>query len=551
MQSSTTHTSAATTFFRDTWASLPSNGPGSSGHLQTGASGPAVDTTGRHDPAPHASPAPLKSILKKSREDSLYPSAAATPTTHFNDSSMTNFESEQLVQHRIDQQIQQEMKHQNAMRGHPSGSPGLSERLGQLSMPSSSYHNTPVSTSPPRLGHTYAVPPTEPQASTTMNTTFSSPSKLAANVTLNPAHMYSQDFVDQLRKQHQRLQRESLDKIRELEMSATRTVESLRNESKAVKEQLHMSEIHHNEEINRVRESHSRDLNETLASYERELNKTREEHRREVEKVKLWAQQQLAAAETNKDAQVDSMHRKIRDLEHAHSVKLQEVQELNHQRIAELQRLLHEETNRLADAREELLTLKVQHADESNLLRGEIRILQQTVASREADIVEWRSRFTNETAQSKRELESKEKDYQALIGNIRHEQRLQRESMENLIRDQEDQITRLEKDFRELQTKHADQLSATATELEQLQIAIDSSQRMFERQAEENRRLGVKVQELTRENDIMNREISLLEGEEKRLKLENDHFRSNMERLERLVYGKKEALMYSSSKRLQ
>jgi len=83
---------------------------------------------------------------------------------------------------------------------------------------------------------------------------------------------YSQEFVDQLERQYERAQADSLSRLRLAEENAQRTVDSLKTQISSLKQQLALNNEHHGQEMRRLHEKYKFELETNQQNKESQLS---------------------------------------------------------------------------------------------------------------------------------------------------------------------------------------------------------------------------------------------------------------------------------------
>ncbi|CAI2368288.1 unnamed protein product [Moneuplotes crassus] len=251
----------------------------------------------------------------------------------------------------------------------------------------------------------------------------------------------------------------------------------------------------------------------------------------------------------------------IEDLKkQAHEHKLKHKEEIIHvntQQSDKLTRIMRDKDSLLADAKNQIyelksevsqLTVKYTDLNEeykrekfelqtqidnlSQQLNNQLEIFDSTRSDYEYRIKSSRERYELEKVELK-------KEYEQLINNIRSEHSGSHQELTNVIRVKNKEIDLLRKEMTEIKLSYNTRITEMTSENSDLLTSLKSSQKLADMQMRENKKLIDRKSAAKRETKILQKEITLLEQEHRRVVDKNQDLKERVDKLDKLVYGAK------------
>lgn len=201
----------------------------------------------------------------------------------------------------------------------------------------------------------------------------------------------------------------------------------------------------------------------------------------------------------------------------------------------DLQRQLDAEIEKNSTLRQEILTMKLRHSEETGKLEGQIRALKQeleflrnsSLAKAEGDLMRLKGDLTHKEAEMNRVSNKMQEEAEAL----------QRELL-GQVRAKDEAIHELQRELREVKALEFNRKSYQERDLEVLQNTINSSKKVIGLYEVEIERLKNSRDEAKKDAVKANKEAAVAEMETARLRAKNEQLESQIEKMQRLISTK-------------
>eukprot|EP00357_Protocruzia_adherens_P037153 CAMPEP_0115000460 /NCGR_PEP_ID=MMETSP0216-20121206/16773_1 /TAXON_ID=223996 /ORGANISM="Protocruzia adherens, Strain Boccale" /LENGTH=256 /DNA_ID=CAMNT_0002365567 /DNA_START=692 /DNA_END=1462 /DNA_ORIENTATION=- len=249
-------------------------------------------------------------------------------------------------------------------------------------------------------------------------------------------------------------------------------------------------------------------------SLEREIETIKQRHEYELERLTLKYESKLEAA-------IDETEYEIKKLKNEN---------------ADLQFSLKNESEKLLGKSEDFITQRQTQERELNHLR-------ELLKERDTEIQRLKDNNYESSKEQMRKYELDKKklctDYEELIKTMKQDFIKAKDELLTLIQNKENVAKAVENDSNDLKREFGQQLEKTQKEIMSLHETLTRNKKIHETQLEDHRLVLNMNDDLKKENDILQTEISLLEGEQKRVKRENDDLKNALAKYDGMIYGKR------------
>ena len=288
---------------------------------------------------------------------------------------------------------------------------------------------------------------------------------------------YSPQFLSELESQHEKAISSAHEKLRMEQVNHDKIVEALRNQVASLRQQLDLSEKVSQAELSKVRES---------------------------------TEDRLARSIREKEERLTFVAAKASDL----------------------QRQLDGEIEKNSLLRQEILSMKLKHSEETGRMEAQTRALKQ-----EVDLLRNSSlpKAENELQRVRGESSRREEEIQMNIAHLRTEHEAAKEQMLAQLRGKDSIIQGLEAELNEVKSFGQSRKQAQERDMDMLQGTVNSSKKVISLYEQEIERLKQSRDEAKKEATRAIKEAAVSELETARLKAKNEQLESQIEKMQRLL----------------
>ncbi len=286
--------------------------------------------------------------------------------------------------------------------------------------------------------------------------------------------------------------------------------------------------------------SFASELAELKAIRAEELSHLRQQHETEMEELRTSCQEQIATIEANRRGVVDQCSRLQRDQSHM-TEKARDLAAMYELQVQQLEQMLSDESQRLAEVRDELCNATMQSSNELLKERAEAAELRRKLVDAEEELVKRQGAHDEavEMARQQHAQSVKQGELKAAIAIAEEEWRA-----EMVRKDKE--CNRLRRKVQELiekgssqQAQHDAELQEVRSDVLRMKDSHNTTVKFSRQQVEQNKDLMRLSRQLQKEVGISSNEVKLLENETRRLREDNVELRREVARLDNIIYGRK------------
>ena len=282
------------------------------------------------------------------------------------------------------------------------------------------------------------------------------------------------------------------------------------------------------------------ELAELKAIRTQELSHLRRQHDDETEELRTRNLEQQATVDANRRAVVDQMSRQQRDESHT-ADKARDLAAMYELQVQQLDQMLRDETQRLAEVRDELCAVTMQGSNAVLKERAEAAELRRKLTDAEEELTKREGAHEEAVEMSKRQHSQSVKQ-----GELKAAIALAEEEWREELHRKDKELTRLRRKVQELIQKGASQQAQHDVELQQVRSDVlrmkeshGTTVQFSRQQVDQNKELMRLSRQLQKEVGISSNEVKLLENETRRLREDNVELRREVARLDNIIYGRK------------
>lgn len=275
----------------------------------------------------------------------------------------------------------------------------------------------------------------------------------------------------------------------------------------------------HIEEMKNLEEKHQEDMQ----TYKMKYAKT-------LKEAEQWAEQHIDTLAVEKQAKLQMAQQELQSAkEKAQSSKL----------TATTLKTNFYQNNKTAQLMntQRIEYLESQLSEISSISREEIRDIRGKIEECLATITVRQNEYEAQIAKCKKEIKERESKYNDHIDALTNQYNTEKTRYQNQINAVNENIQNLTRVIKQMETHHEQQLRSTMKDLERMKTTIYTSRTMRHESRDEtiaNTRNSLSVQNQCMQ---MRQEIAVIKEEIDELNAENDELRSQLQMLDRSVYG--------------
>eukprot|EP01046_Picozoa_sp_COSAG06_P017248 COSAG06_NODE_1164_length_10454_cov_5.699179_4_plen_665_part_00 len=286
--------------------------------------------------------------------------------------------------------------------------------------------------------------------------------------------------------------------------------------------------------------SFASELAELKAIRAEELSHLRRQHETETDELRTSCQEQIATIEANRRAVVDQLSRQQRDESHT-ADKARDLAAMYELQVQQLEQMLNDESQRLAEVRDELCSVTMAGSNEVLKERAEAAELRRKLIDTEEELVKRQGAHEEavEMARQQHAQSVKQGELKAALALAEEEWRAE-------LRRKDKECGRLRRKVQELieagssqQAQHDAEMQQVRSDVLRMKESHSTTVKFSRQQADQNKDLMRMSRQLQREVGISSNEVKLLENETRRLRDDNAELRREVARLDNIIYGRK------------
>lgn len=270
------------------------------------------------------------------------------------------------------------------------------------------------------------------------------------------------------------------------------------------------------------------------ATRDSRLQEMEKQHQKHIEELTKRFEAKLGALEATATRRVSEVHREHDQVDEVNIRRLRKLEQMYQEQVDTLQKVVQDEKSTNSELRDEIRARNTEFTSDRSQL--------SSLLSKKESELSVKTRFADQLQRQLKEVEAQaaamRQDYEDLLTSVREETSLQRAHLNQQIDHERGLVRQCREQIESLEASYVKKLHDTAIKLDQVNAILREQERVTTARDINKEEMKLTVTRLQQENSLLREEITMLNGEHKRMMQESARFKDEVTRLERIIYGK-------------